>query len=439
MLTAAPGAAYPEIRFALQRPSAAPARSSPSVSTNDQARYLIAPTTSKGGPAAPGNDKLVSTCPRPTATRAVSPTAAARRSTSPTPATPRRTDAAPTRHSCTGARRFFCRPGPDGRRPPSRPWTFGNGYPVRPRRSGLRGVARGRPKVAKWATVTTAAGWPGLGAGRRLPPEAMSAGGTRSLAPRRCGTVTISIWARDGAGYRRRWRALGVKGRAVEHAERNASEAMQDGGGRAVAMVAGRAESVPVRTGPLSRCGASQVVHPRGRHGGVRGRACVAWSDRVVQIMLRGTSRRRVPIQVGPVLPRGDRIDTERFPTRRTSPPCFCFVPGCAGLIAGPTTSFWQTTAGSRASWRPRVQLEADSTLELLTIDEFAAGWPPRSSGPRLRPAGPRGRRSRWSVRVGALDEGRGVMGPSVSSEADPTAPVVDGTTVATRLWEPRT
>lgn len=208
-------------------------------------------------------------------------------------------------------------------------------------------------------------------AGRRLPPEAMSAW---------MDAVSSHVGAADGpildlgSGTGRFSKALaarfGVTVVAVEPAEGMRQQAMQDGGGRAVAMVAGRAESVPVGDGAFVAVWASQVVHHVDDLA-----ACAAELRRVVRrggpIMLRGTFEATCPlIPWGPYFPEAIRIANERFPTLEDITAAF----GAAGLHRRAHDIVWQTTAGSMSELAERVQLRADSTLELLTIDEFAAG-----------------------------------------------------------------
>jgi SAM-dependent methyltransferase len=209
------------------------------------------------------------------------------------------------------------------------------------------------------------------GAGRRLPPEAMSAW---------MGAVSQHLGARDGAildlgsGTGRFSGALAAHFEmtvvALEPAEGMRQQAMQDGVRSGVGMVAGRAEAVPVRDGAFVGVWASQVVHHLDDVA-----ACAAELRRVVRpggpIMLRGTFEATCPlIPWGPYFPEAIRIATERFPTLEDITAVF----GAAGLHRRAHDIVWQTTAGSMSELAARVQLRADSTLELLTIEQFAAG-----------------------------------------------------------------
>jgi SAM-dependent methyltransferase len=209
------------------------------------------------------------------------------------------------------------------------------------------------------------------GAGRRLPAEAMSAW---------MDAVSVHLGAADGpildlgSGTGRFSEALaarfGVTVVAVEPAEGMRQQAMQDDGGRVVAMVAGRAETVPLRDGAFVAVWASQVVHHVDDLPG-----CAAELRRVVRpgglIMLRGTFEATCPlIPWGPYFPEAIRIATDRFPTLAEITAVF----GAAGVHRRAHDIIWQTTAGSMNELAARVRLRADSTLELLSIDEFAAG-----------------------------------------------------------------
>jgi SAM-dependent methyltransferase len=209
------------------------------------------------------------------------------------------------------------------------------------------------------------------GAGRRLPAEAMSAW---------MDAVFSHLGAADGpildlgSGTGRFSEALaahfGVMVVAVEPAEGMRQQAMQDSGCCAVAMVAASAEAVPVRDGSFAGVWASQVVHHVDDLPG-----CAAELRRVVRpggpILLRGTFEATCPlIPWGPYFPEAIRIATERFPTLEEITAVF----GASGLQRRAHDIIWQTTAGSMSELAARVRLRADSTLELVTDDEFAAG-----------------------------------------------------------------
>ncbi|HEX4539467.1 MAG TPA: class I SAM-dependent methyltransferase [Acidimicrobiales bacterium] len=209
------------------------------------------------------------------------------------------------------------------------------------------------------------------GAGRRLAPEAMSA--WMDAASSRVGAADGPILDL-GSGTGRFSSALGARFGvmvvAVEPAEGMRHQAVTDDVGRAVAMVAGRAESVPVRDGAFVAVWASQVVHHVDDLP-----ACAAELRRVVRpggpVLLRGTFEATCPlIPWAPYFPEAIRIATERFPTLEEITAAF----DAAGLHRRAHDIIWQTTAGSMGELAERVRLRADSTLELLTIDEFAAG-----------------------------------------------------------------
>jgi SAM-dependent methyltransferase len=208
------------------------------------------------------------------------------------------------------------------------------------------------------------------GAGRRLPPEAMSA--WMDAASSHLGAADGPILDL-GAGTGRFSEALaarfGVTVVAVEPAAgmREQARTLAAGG---VALVAGSGEAVPVRDGAFVGVWASQVVHHVDDLA-----ACAAELRRVVRpggpIMLRGTFEATCPlIPWGPYFPEAIRIATEQFPTLEEVTAVFA----AAGLRRRAHDIVWQTTAGSMRELAARVGLRADSTLELLTIDEFAAG-----------------------------------------------------------------
>jgi ubiquinone/menaquinone biosynthesis C-methylase UbiE len=208
------------------------------------------------------------------------------------------------------------------------------------------------------------------GAGRRLPPEAMSA--WMDAAASHLGAADGPILDL-GAGTGRFSEALaarfGVTVVAVEPAAgmREQARTLAAGG---VALVAGSGEAVPVRDGAFVGVWASQVVHHVDDLS-----ACAAELRRVVRpggpIMLRGTFEATCPlIPWGPYFPEAIRIATEQFPTLEEVTAVFA----AAGLHRRAHDIVWQTTAGSMRELAARVGLRADSTLELLTIDEFAAG-----------------------------------------------------------------
>jgi SAM-dependent methyltransferase len=209
------------------------------------------------------------------------------------------------------------------------------------------------------------------GAGRRLPPEVMSAW---------MDTVSARVGAADGpildlgSGTGRFSKALaarfGVTVVAVEPAEGMRQQALRDGVRRSVAMVAGRTEAMPVRDGAFVAVWASQVVHHVDDLPG-----CAAELRRVVRpggpIMLRGTFEATCPlIPWGRYFPEAIRIATERFPTLEEITAVFC----AAGLHRRAHDIIWQTTAGSMHELAARIRLRADSTLALLTDDEFGIG-----------------------------------------------------------------
>jgi SAM-dependent methyltransferase len=208
------------------------------------------------------------------------------------------------------------------------------------------------------------------GAGRRLPPEAMSA--WMDAAASHLGAADGPILDL-GAGTGRFSEALaarfGVTVVAVEPAAgmREQARTLAAGG---VALVAGSGEAVPVRDGAFVGVWASQVVHHVDDLS-----ACAAELRSVVRpggpIMLRGTFEATCPlIPWGPYFPEAIRIATEQFPTLEEITAVFA----AAGLHRRAHDIVWQTTAGSMRELAARVGLRADSTLELLTIDEFAAG-----------------------------------------------------------------
>jgi SAM-dependent methyltransferase len=209
------------------------------------------------------------------------------------------------------------------------------------------------------------------GAGRRLPPEAMSA--WMEAASSHLGAADGPILDL-GAGTGRFSEALaarfGVTVVAMEPAAGMREQARALAARGVVAMVAGRGETVPVRDGAFVGVWASQVVHHVDDLS-----ACAAELRRVVRpggpIMLRGTFEATCPlIPWGPYFPEAIRIATEQFPTLEEISAVFA----AAGLHRRAHEIVWQTTAGSMRELAARVGLRADSTLELLTIDEFAAG-----------------------------------------------------------------
>ncbi len=208
-------------------------------------------------------------------------------------------------------------------------------------------------------------------AGRRLPPEAVSAW-MDAVSPHLGGVEGPILDLGSGTGRFSEALAarFGVTVVAEEPAGGMREQAMRDGVDRAVAMVAGKAEWVPARDGAFGGAWASQVVHhvedlP----------ACAAELRRVVRpggpIMLRGTFEATCPlIPWGHYFPEAIRIATEEFPTLDEITAVF----GAAGLRRRVHDIVWQTTVGSMSELAARVRLRADSSLELLTIDEFAAG-----------------------------------------------------------------
>ena len=209
------------------------------------------------------------------------------------------------------------------------------------------------------------------GAGRQLPAEAVSA--WMDAASSHLGVADGPLLDL-GSGTGRFSAALaarfGVTVVAVEPAEGMRRQARRDGVCGGVAMLAGRGEAVPVRDGAFVGVWASQVVHHVDDLA-----ACAAELRRVVRpggpIMLRGTLEATCPlIPWGPYFPEAIRIATERFPTLEEITAVF----GGAGMHRRAHTVVWQTTAGSMRELAARVRLRADSTLELLGDDEFAAG-----------------------------------------------------------------
>ena len=87
--------------------------------------------------------------------------------------------------------------------------------------------------------------------------------------------------------------------------------------------------------------------------------------------MVRGTFEATCPlIPWARYFPEAVRIATELFPALEEISAAF----GAAGMELWAHEIIWQTTAGSMSELSARVRLRADSTLELLTEDEFAIG-----------------------------------------------------------------
>jgi SAM-dependent methyltransferase len=209
------------------------------------------------------------------------------------------------------------------------------------------------------------------GAGRRLPPEAMSA--WMDAVSRHLGVPDGPILDL-GSGTGRFSQALaarfGVPVVALEPAEGMRRQATAFGVARGVASVAGTAEAVPMRDGSFVGAWASQVVHHVDDLP-----ACASELRRVVRpggpVMVRGTFKTTTGlVPWGRYFPEAVRIATELFPTLEEVSAVF----SGAGLHPGAHDVIWQTTAASMSELAARIRLRADSTLELLTEDEFAAG-----------------------------------------------------------------
>jgi ubiquinone/menaquinone biosynthesis C-methylase UbiE len=194
------------------------------------------------------------------------------------------------------------------------------------------------------------------------------------------GAVSRHLGARDGAildlgsGTGRFSHALaarfGVPVVALEPAEGMRRQATAIALGSGVALVAGTAEAVPMRDGAFVGAWASQVLHHVDDLP-----ACASELRRVVRpggpVMVRGTfeaTGRFIPW--AQYFPEAVCIATELFPTLEEITAAF----GVAGMRPQAHEVIWQTTAGSMSELSARIRLRADSTLELLTEDQFAAG-----------------------------------------------------------------
>jgi ubiquinone/menaquinone biosynthesis C-methylase UbiE len=208
-------------------------------------------------------------------------------------------------------------------------------------------------------------------AGRRLPPDSVSA--WMDVAARHLGPVDDAILDL-GSGTGRFSGPLatrfGVPVIALEPAGGMREEAHLDGVGHGVAMVAGSGEAAPARDGAFAAVWASQVLHHVDDL-----RECVSELRRVVRpggpVLVRGMFEATTPlIPWGRHFPEAVRIATELFPTLEQITVAFSAV----GMRPRAHEMVWQTTARSMGELVERVRLRADSTLELLTESQFAAG-----------------------------------------------------------------
>ena len=208
-------------------------------------------------------------------------------------------------------------------------------------------------------------------AGRRLPPEAVSSwtdAVARHLGP--AGGAILDLGSGTGRFSSALATRFGVPVVALEPADGMREQAPPAGSRGGVAMAAGRGEAVPARDGAFVAVWASQVLHhvddlPR----------CVAELRRVVRlggpVMVRGTFKATgALIPWARYFPEAAHIATELFPTLEEITAAFDAV----GMQPRAHDVIWQTTAGSMGELAARVGLRADSTLELLNDDAFAAG-----------------------------------------------------------------
>jgi ubiquinone/menaquinone biosynthesis C-methylase UbiE len=208
-------------------------------------------------------------------------------------------------------------------------------------------------------------------AGRRLRPESVSSwmdAVGRHLA-RRDGPV-LDLGSGTGRFSGALTARLGVPVVALEPAEGMRDQARLDGIGGRVAMVAGSGEAVPARDGVFVGVWASQVLH----HVDDLTR-CTAELRRVVRpggpVMVRGMFEATYgSIPWTPYFPEAVRVGTDLFPTLEEITAAFGYV----GMKPCAHEIIWQTTAASMCELSERVRLRADSTLELLSEDEFATG-----------------------------------------------------------------
>jgi SAM-dependent methyltransferase len=211
----------------------------------------------------------------------------------------------------------------------------------------------------------------GYRAGRRLRPEAMSSwmDAVAGHLARRDGPV-LDL----GSGTGRFSSALAarfcVPVVALEPAEGMREEARLDGIGHGVTMVAGGGEAVPVQDGAFVGVWASQVLHHVDDLT-----ACAAELRRVVRpggpVMVRGMFEATYgSLPWAPYFPEAVRVGTELFPTLEEITAAF----GVVGMEPCAHEVIWQITAGSLRELSERVGLRADSTLELLSDEDFAAG-----------------------------------------------------------------
>jgi ubiquinone/menaquinone biosynthesis C-methylase UbiE len=209
------------------------------------------------------------------------------------------------------------------------------------------------------------------GAGRRLSPEVMETW---------VDAVALHLGAMRGpildlgSGTGRFSEALAARFSvpvlALEPADGMRRQARQDAMRREVLMVGGRAEAMPVRDESFIGVWASQVVHHVDDLA-----ACAEELRRVVRtggpVMLRGSfDSTRSFLPWGPYFPEAIRIAAELFPSLEDIVAAFA----AAGFEMLTHEVIWQTTAGSVSEYAERIRLRADSTLELLSDEEFATG-----------------------------------------------------------------
>jgi ubiquinone/menaquinone biosynthesis C-methylase UbiE len=209
------------------------------------------------------------------------------------------------------------------------------------------------------------------GAGRSLAPESVSAwmdAVSRYLGPR-AGPI-LDLGSGTGRFSEALWARFGVPVVALEPAEGMRRQATDQGIHAGVTMVAGSAEAVPVRDGSFAGVWASQVVHHVDDLS-----ACASELRRVTRpggpVMVRGMfeATSRFNPWIG-YFPEALSIATSVFPTLEEITATF----GDADLRPVAHDVIWQTTAASMRQLCERVRLRADSTLELLTDQEFADG-----------------------------------------------------------------